>query len=203
MSAIFFLYFSDFSPVSCHNKSMFINNLIKKPILPIAFLLTYLLIHQLEEKKIINLSERAETLKATSCRAVLVNLKRRVQSWSIFCENNNLTVEIKKSLQQLKNDRSYKAYLYRELANDIIFTAKSSPVDTLENVVIVRFIIKSQKVTIKAAIFGEDLVKFTTLKIKDSFLTISKNLLRLKNFSNKSAFLAIPLITKPDLSGTS
>ena len=82
---------------------MFINKLIKKPILPIAFLLTYLLIHQLEEKKIINLSERADILKATSCRAVLVNLKRRVpKNWLTSCENNILTIEMEKSLKNLK-----------------------------------------------------------------------------------------------------
>ena len=79
---------------------MFINKLIKKPILPIAFLLTYLLIHQLEEKKIINLSERADILKATSCRAVLVNLKRRVpKDWLTSCENNILTIEVEKPIE--------------------------------------------------------------------------------------------------------
>lgn len=160
---------------------MFINKLIKKPILPIAFLLTYLLIHQLEEKKIINLSERADILKATSCRAVLVNLKRRVpKDWLTSCENNILTIEVEKPIEKLKNQKNYKAYLYRELANDIIFTAKSSPVDTLENVTLARFIVKSEKLIIKAAIFGEDLVKFTTMKNKRLILNHFKKTVKVK-----------------------
>tara|TARA_B100000287_G_scaffold295059_1_gene278373 strand:+ start:84 stop:578 length:495 start_codon:yes stop_codon:yes gene_type:complete len=160
---------------------MFINKLIKKPILPIAFLLTYLLIHQLEEKKIINLSERAEILKATSCRAVLVNLKRRVpKDWLTSCENNILTIEVEKPIKKLKNQKNYKAYLYRELANDIIFTAKSSPVDTLENVTLARFIVKSEKLIIKAAIFGDDLVKFTTMKNKRLILNHFKKTVKVK-----------------------
>ena len=162
---------------------MFINKLIKKPILPIAFLLTYLLIHQLEEKKIINLSERAEILKATSCRAVLVNLKRRVpKDWLTSCENNILTIEVEKPIKKLKNQKNYKAYLYRELANDIIFTAKSSPVDTLENVTLARFIVKSEKLIIKAAIFGDDLVKFTTMKNKRLILNHFKKTVKVKEF---------------------
>ena len=162
---------------------MFINKLIKKPILPIGFLLTYLLIHQLEEKKIINLSKRAETLKASSCRAVLVNLKRRVpKDWSTTCEKNILTVEIEKSVKKIKNKKNIQAYLYRELANDIIFTAKSSPVDTLENVTLARFIVNSEKVTIKAAIFGDDLVKFTTMKNKRLILNHFKNTVKVKEF---------------------
>lgn len=148
-----------------------------------AFLLTYLLIHQLEEKKIINLSERAEILKATSCRAVLVNLKRRVpKDWSTTCEKNILTIEMEKSIKKLKNKKNIKAYLYRELANDIIFTAKSSPVDTLENVTLARFIVNSKKMTIKAAIFGDDLVKFTTMKNKRLILNHFKNTVKVKEF---------------------
>ena len=146
-----------------------------------AFLLTYLLIHQLEEKKIINLSERAEILKATSCRAVLVNLKRRVpKDWSTTCEKNILTVEMEKPIKNLKNKKNIKAYLYRELANDIIFTAKSSPVDTLENVTLARFIVNSEKVTIKAAVFGDDLVKFTTMKNKRLIINHFKNTVKVK-----------------------
>ena len=148
-----------------------------------AFLLTYLLIHQLEEKKIINLSERAEILKATSCRAVLVNLKRRVpKDWSTTCEKNILTVEIEKSIKKIKNKKNIQAYLYRELANDIIFTAKSSPVDTLENVTLARFIVNSEKMTIKAAIFGDDLVKFTTMKNKRLIRNHFKNTVKVKEF---------------------
>ena len=160
---------------------MFINKLIKKPILPIAFLLTYLLIHQLEEKKIINLSEKAEILKATSCRAVLVNLKRRVpKNWSTSCEKNILTIEMEKSLKSLKNQKNFQAYLYRELANDIIFTAKSSPIETLENVTLARFIVNSEKIIIKAAIFGDDLVKFTTMKNKRLILNHFKKTVKVK-----------------------
>ncbi|MEC7183585.1 MAG: hypothetical protein VXW15_12780, partial [Bdellovibrionota bacterium] len=64
--------------------------------------------------------------------------------------------------------------------NDIIFTAKSSPVDTLENVTLARFIVNSEKIIIKAAIFGDDLVKFTTMKNKRLILNHFKKTVKVK-----------------------
>ena len=89
---------------------------------------------------------------------------------------------MEKSIKKLKNKKNIKAYLYRELANDIIFTAKNSPVDTLENVTLARFIVNSKKMTIKAAIFGDDLVKFTTMKNKRLILNHFKNTVKVKEF---------------------
>ena len=89
---------------------------------------------------------------------------------------------MEKSLKNVKNKKNFQAYLYRELANDIIFTAKSSPVDTLENVTLARFIVNSDKIIIKAAIFGDDLVKFTTLKSKRLILNHFKKTVKVKEF---------------------
>lgn len=160
---------------------MFLNNIIKKPILPIGILITYILIHDLSERGIINLSKRKEILKATSCRAVLVKLDRRIpKNWKTSCKDNNLTITINKNLDNLKNKKNVKQYLYRELANDIIYTAKTSPNDNLERVLSVRFILKSKKMVINAITFGEDIAKFYTLKSKKLILKHLKNTVHVK-----------------------
>ena len=74
---------------------MFLNKIIKRPLLPIGILMAYVVIHDLSERGIINLSKRKEILKATSCRAVLVKLDRRIpKNWGTFCKDNNLTVTL-------------------------------------------------------------------------------------------------------------
>jgi hypothetical protein len=160
---------------------MFLSQIIKKPLLPIGILITYLLIHNLEERGIINLSKRKEILKATSCRAVLIKLDRRIpKSWKTNCHENNLTISIDKTLKKIKNKKSIKQYLYRELANDIIFTAKHSPNDNLERVLSVRFILNSKIMDINAITFGEDISKFYTLKNKRLILKHLKNTVHVK-----------------------
>ena len=85
---------------------MFLNKIIKRPLLPIGILMAYVVIHDLSERGIINLSKRKEILKATSCRAVLVKLNRRIpKNWNTFCKDNNLTVTIKKDKSKIKKIR--------------------------------------------------------------------------------------------------
>jgi len=117
--------------------------------------------------------ERREKLMATSCRASLVKLDRRIpSSWATKCEGNNmaveipLTFEIDKKLSKKEADLKLRAFMYRELANNLVVVAKNSPSDNLERTDFVRLRMTHKKLEINALTEGRYLVKLATIKNK-------------------------------------
>ena len=145
---------------------MIAKNIMKKPILVIGILMMFIFLSNLYNKGYF--SKRAELLKATSCRAVVVKLERRVpMTWEILCHNNNLTVKIPYSLSKnktLKNPAMKSALLYRELANNLKLIALHSPDDNLERTFLIRVVLKSEDLVINSITEGKHLVRLRTLK---------------------------------------
>ncbi len=148
---------------------MFANFLIKKPILAIGVLM-FAIVWIASGGK--NPFFERQALKSTSCRAVLVKLERRLPAdWKLFCEENNLAVEIRES-SALKDDQ-LRAYLYRQLANALVEIAKSSEPDILEKVFIVRLKLGHPAIVLNAVSEGKYVAKLATLSTPEF---ISKHL---------------------------
>lgn len=90
--------------------------------------------------------------------------KRIPETWKTFCEGNNLALEIQSEMDKSETPvAKQRDFLYRELANNLIFIAKNSPEDSLKNVMIIRLKLISQKIDINAVTEGKYLVKFRHL----------------------------------------
>ncbi len=110
---------------------------------------------------------------ATSCRAALVKLNRRIpSSWATRCEGNNMAVEIPltfkpdKKLSKKEADLRLRTFMYREMANDLVVVAKNSPSDNLERTDFIRLKMVHKKIEINALTEGRYLVKLATIKNK-------------------------------------
>lgn len=144
---------------------MIAKSLLKNPILMIGILMMFIFLYNLNEKHGF-LGNRAELLKARSCTALLVKLKRRVAAnWQVKCEKNSLAVTIDYSFDEknLAPKGSMKQLLYREVANNLVHIAKNSPSDNLERTDYIRVRLIHTSMTINALTLGRHLVKFQTL----------------------------------------
>lgn len=140
--------------------------LMKKPVLMIGLLMMIIFIYDLRNRGI--LFDRDDRLKTTSCTATLVMLNKRTPAtWRNECEGNNLAVTIDINLESKKidtqDDTKVKTYMFRELANDLVFIAKNSPVDSLERVFMVRVKLQSERMDIDALSEGKYINKLRTL----------------------------------------
>ena len=109
---------------------------------------------------------RADTLKAHSCQAVIVKLSRRAPStWSMKCNGNNLEVSIIKTIskENLSSEATIQQYLYREMANDLIFISKNSPSDNLERTDFIIMKTHHEVLSIHALTEGKYLSRLSTL----------------------------------------
>jgi len=143
-------------------------SLIKYPVLIAGILLMTIFLFDLKKRGIF--FSRADKLRATSCRSVLVMLDKRIPTtWSTECEKDNLAIEIKSSLDatKFKDKKLLKPALYRELANNLIFIAKNSLNESLERVDLVRVHLEGPTLSINAVATGRDLARFATMKRPD------------------------------------
>lgn len=152
---------------------MFLNLLMKKPILTLGILMitTVALQSQGVLKKFSFFNN--PKLKATPCRAALVRLDKQIPSnWKVFCEENNLAVEINE-LQVPAETRELRPLMYRQLANHMVELARLSQADILEKVFIVRVKLMHPKLEINAVSEGRYVAKLATLSspefLKDHF----------------------------------
>ena len=109
-------------------------------------------------------------------------LDRRIPSnWATKCDNNNLSIAITPTKKvEAKN---LKAYLYRELANSMIYIAKNSPVDGLERVLIVSIEMHSKELQINAITEGKDIVKFSTIRDRNLVLDHMRSTVNVKEIA--------------------
>jgi len=121
-----------------------------------------------------------EKLTSTSCGGVLVRIKKKVpKNWKVFCEGNNLAVEIKE-VAIPPEASNLQLLMYRQLANHMSFVARTSTVDILEKVMFVRFRLSHAKLEINAVTEGQYIVKLATLDNPEHVMSHLKSTVQVK-----------------------
>lgn len=145
------------------------NYFINRPILAIGIILFGLFITQVYNKQKWGIFHN-DKLISTSCNGVSVRLQKKIpNNWKLFCEDNNLAVEIKE-VTIPENAVNLKVLMYRQLANHMSFLAKNSETDILEKVFFVRFRLTHPKMIINAVTEGQYIVKLATLQSTDHII---------------------------------
>jgi hypothetical protein len=100
------------------------NSLLKKPILAMGIIMFSLFLYQVAKKEKWGLFHN-DKLTSTSCKGVLVGLEKRIpENWKVFCEGNNLAVEIKE-IAIPPEAGNLKGLMYRQLANHMAHVRES------------------------------------------------------------------------------
>lgn len=158
---------------------MVFNALFKNPILTVGIIMFGLFISQVVMKEEWGIFKN-DKLIPTSCKAALVRLDKKLpENWKVFCEGNNLAVEIHEVGIPDKAP-SIKALMYRQLANHMAFVARMSQVDILEKVFFVRFKLQHPQMEINAVTEGKYIVKLATLETADHIMTHLKSTVQVK-----------------------
>jgi hypothetical protein len=156
------------------------NSLLKNPILAIGLILFGLFITQVVNKEHGWGIFGNEKLIPTSCKAALVKIQKRTpENWKIFCEGNNLAVEIKE-VTLPPDATNLKTLMYRQLANHMSYIARISQPDILEKVFFVRFKINHPKMIINAVTEGKFIVKLATLNSPDHIISHLQSTVQVK-----------------------
>jgi hypothetical protein len=156
------------------------NSLIKKPILAIGIILFGLFITQVVSKQHGWGIFQNDRLIPTSCKAALVKIEKRTPAnWKIFCEGNNLAVEIKE-VTLPADATNLKTLMYRQLANHMSYIARVSQPDILEKVFFVRFKVTHPKMEINAVTEGKFIVKLVTLDLPEHIMAHLKSTVQVK-----------------------
>ncbi len=116
-----------------------------------------------------------DKLVSTACRGVLIRLEKKVpENWKVFCEGNNLAVEINE-IAIPEKATNIKLLMYRQLANHMAYVARLATIDILEKVMFVRFRLTHPDLTINAVTEGKFIVKLATLENPDHIMTHLKS----------------------------
>lgn len=153
--------------------------LMKKPILAIGLIMFGLFLFQVSRDQKWGIFQN-DKLTTTSCKGVSIRLEKNIpNNWKIFCEGNNLAVEIEE-LAIPKNATNLKSLMYRQLANHMSFVARSSHTDILEKVFLVRFKVSHPKMVINAVTEGKFIVKLATLETPEHVMTHLQSTVQVK-----------------------
>jgi len=155
------------------------NYLMKKPILVMGIVMFSLFLYHVAKKDKWGIFQN-DKLNTTSCRGVLIRLEKKIpENWKVFCEGNNLAVEIREiGIPEKANN--LKQLMYRQLANHMAHVARSSMTDILEKVMFVRFHIVHPQMTLDAVTEGKFIVKLATLESPEHILTHLKSTVQVK-----------------------
>jgi hypothetical protein len=143
---------------------MAIKFMMKNPLLMIGILFMAIFLMNLSGN---NIFSRQSKIKATSCNATLVMLNKRIPAtWKTVCNDNNLEITINSSslVEKLSDINKIRPLFYRELANNLIFISKNSPIDSLERVFMVTLKMDSSKFKLSSVTEGKYLIRLRTLK---------------------------------------
>jgi hypothetical protein len=139
------------------------NSLLKKPVLFLGIFMFSLFLLQVSRKQRWGIFFN-DKLISNSCRAILVPLEKRIPgNWQVFCEGNNLAVEIEEVTIPEKAS-NLKPLMYRQLANHMSHVAQAVPQDILEKVDFVRIKLTHKQMEINAVTEGKFIVKLATLQ---------------------------------------
>lgn len=153
--------------------------LMQKPVLAIGLILFGLFITQVSRKQKWGIFHN-DKLIATSCKAATIRIDKKIPgNWKIFCEGNNLAVEIVETTIP-PAAKNLKALMYRQLANHMSFVARVATVDILEKVDFVRFRLDHPKMTINAVTEGKFIVKLATLESPEHIMTHLQSTVQVK-----------------------
>lgn len=152
---------------------------MQKPVLAIGILMMALFLFQVSREKKWGLFHN-DKLMATSCKAIIVRLEKNVPAnWKVFCEGNNLAVEIDE-LAVPAGAANIRSLMYRQLANHMSFVARNSHTDILEKVFLVRFRLTHPKMVINAVTEGKFIVKLATLETPEHIMTHLQSTVQVK-----------------------
>lgn len=153
--------------------------LMEKPVLAIGIIMMGLFLYQVSRDQKWGIFYN-EKLMATSCKAVVVKLEKNIpENWKLFCEGNNLAVEINE-IAIPKAATNLKTLMYRQLANHMSFVARKTYPDILEKVFFVRFRLIHPRMTINAVTEGKFIVKLATLETPEHIMTHLKSTVQVK-----------------------
>jgi hypothetical protein len=153
---------------------MFWNSLMKKPILTMGIIMFSLFLFQVAKKEKWGIFHN-DKLVSTACRGVLIRLEKKVpENWKVFCEGNNLAVEINE-IAIAEKATNIKLLMYRQLANHMAYVARLATIDILEKVMFVRFRLTHPDLTINAVTEGKFIVKLATLENPEHIMTHLKS----------------------------
>jgi hypothetical protein len=143
---------------------MFLKTFMKNPMLALGILMFGTV--ALSSMGYLNIFTNPK-LRPTSCRAALVRLERQIPAnWKVYCEDNNLSVEIRE-LQVAPEAPELRAAMYRQLANHMTQLARLSQADILEKVFIVRLRVSHPKLEINAISEGKYVAQLATMTVPD------------------------------------
>lgn len=152
---------------------------MKNPVLAIGIILFGLFIMQVARKEQWGFFYN-EKLATTSCTGALIKIAKKVpDNWKVFCEGNNLAVEIRE-LAIPDKATNLRSLMYRQLANHMSFVARVSVPDILEKVLFVRFRITHPEMVINAVTEGKYIVKLATLETSEHIMTHLKATVQVK-----------------------
>ncbi|MGE3611356.1 MAG: hypothetical protein AB7I27_17310 [Bacteriovoracaceae bacterium] len=155
------------------------NSLLKNPVLVIGLLLMGLFLYQVQQKEKWGIFTNPKLIP-TSCRAALIKIEKRTPAnWKLFCEGNNLAVEINE-ITVPEKAVNLKVLMYRQLANHMTFVARASQTDILEKVTFVRLRLMHPKMEINAVTEGKYIVKLATLESPEHIMTHLKSTVQVK-----------------------
>ena len=122
----------------------------------------------------------------SDCRALIDRTEKSIEekfaNWKFDCLEEVLTIEIPfQKPEKLKVDK-LRAAMYRELANKLVFIAKSSNEETLERVYNIKIKLIHDDLTILAQTHGDELVKFQTLREESNIIRHLQKTVKVKEF---------------------
>ena len=155
------------------------NFLTKKPILALGTVMFSLFMWQVARKEGW-FNGTSDRYTSTSCKGVVIGLEKRIpDNWKVFCEGNNLAVDIKE-LAVPEKATNLKALMYRQLANHMAHVARISAPDILQKIFFVRFHIVHPGLTLDAVTEGKYIVKLATLENAEHIMTHLKATVQVK-----------------------
>ena len=153
--------------------------LMQKPVLAIGLIMFGLFIYQVARDKKWGIFHNNK-LMATSCGGVIIKLEKKIpENWNVFCEGNNLAVEVKE-VAIPPEARNLRSLMYRQLANHMSFVARNTHPDILEKVFFVRFKLTHPKMKINAVTEGKFIVKLATLETPEHIMAHLQSTVQVK-----------------------
>lgn len=152
---------------------------MKNPMLAVGIIMISLVAYQANQKQQWGLLSNPK-LNPTPCSAAIVKLNKEIPgNWRIFCEKNNLAIEIIEQTE-IKNPDQLRPVMYRQLANHMVYTVSHSTTDILEKVDIIRYKLMHPKLEINAITTGAYIVKLKTIHDHKYILDHLKSTVKVK-----------------------
>lgn len=163
------------------NRAMLWNSLMKKPMLILGILMfgIFLYDYNLRKQGKGGIFER-KSFKTWSCRPIEIKIEQLglPSGWEMECNKSNMKFTI--HLKEEVTPNTVKSYMYRELANSLVWIAKKSPSDSLERVLVIHTEIHTPLLRINAITEGKDLQLFKKANSQDQIKSLLRSTVQVK-----------------------